>query len=121
VQISERIVDGVTVLDLAAPKEGEFSRELFLPQVDDILSAGAKHIVVNLEGLRWLNSTAIGLLMGAFRAADREGVTMLFAGANSRITEIMRITGMLSVWQAYPDVDTALAAIRGELENAGGE
>lgn len=120
-QISERTADGVTILDLSAPREGEFSRELFLPQIEDILSAGARHIVINLEGLRWLNSTAIGLLMGAFRAAHREGVTMLFAGANNRITEIMRITGMLSVWQAYPDVTTALDAIRGEMENAGGE
>ena len=107
-QIEEQEIDGVTVLHLSAPREGEFSRELFLPQIDSVLDGGARRIVINLEGLRWLNSTAIGLLLAAHRAAERVGATMVLAGANRRIREIMKITGMLQLWKSYPNVNAAL-------------
>jgi anti-sigma B factor antagonist len=108
VQIEEQEISGITVLHLSAPREGEFSRELFLPQIDSILDAGARRIVVNLEGMRWLNSTAIGLLLAAHRAAERVGATMVMAGANRRIREIMKITGMLQLWKSYPSVGNAV-------------
>jgi anti-sigma B factor antagonist len=115
-RIEERDVDGKVVLDLQPPRGGEFSKELFIPQIEAILAAGQTKIVLNLSEMRWMNSTAMGLLMSAHRKADSEGAQMVFAGANPRISDIMRITGMLQIWKTYPDVESALASFDGSEE-----
>ena len=80
--------------DLEPPAEGEFSKELFGPHIESILERGERAIVINLTEMRWINSTAIGLLVAAFRDAKANEARMVFAGANPRISEIMKITGM---------------------------
>lgn len=117
-RIEEREIDGKVILDLKPPREGEFSKELFIPQIDSILEAGTREIVLNLGELRWMNSTAMGLLMHAHRRADAAGARMVFAGANGRINDIMRITGMLQIWKTYPDLEAALASFDSENEEA---
>ncbi len=109
-QIHERTIGKVTVLDLEPPTEGEFSKELFGPHIENILERGERAIVINLTEMRWINSTAIGLLVAAFRDAKANNARMVFAGANPRISEIMKITGMLQVWKSYEDVDGAIAS-----------
>ena len=113
-QMEERREGSTSILDLSPPREGSFSKELFLPQIEQILKEGQKRIVINLEAVRWLNSTAIGLLMSAFRSARDAGVEMVFAGANPRILDIMRVTGMLQLWKSYPDVEAARKALESE-------
>jgi len=115
-QIEERREGTTSILDLSPPREGTFSKELFLPHIEHILEEGQKRIVVNLERVRWLNSTAMGLLMSAFRTARTADVEMVFAGANARIAEIMRVTGMLQLWKSYPDVESAMAGLESEAE-----
>jgi len=109
-RIEEREVDGKVILDLTPPREGEFSKELFIPQIDSVIAAGNRQIILNLSALRWMNSTAMGLLMHAHRRADEAGAQMVFSGANRRISDIMRITGMLQLWKTYPDVESAMAS-----------
>jgi anti-sigma B factor antagonist len=109
-RIEERQIDGKIILDLKPPRDGQFSKELFIPQIESILEAGHREIVLNLSGLRWMNSSTMGLLMSAHRISDAAGACMVFAGANGRITDIMRITGMLQVWKTFADVESAVAS-----------
>ncbi|HEX9640136.1 MAG TPA: STAS domain-containing protein [Candidatus Krumholzibacteria bacterium] len=119
-RIEERQVDGKVILDLKPPREGQFSKELFIPQIESILEAGHRQIILNLSALRWMNSSTMGLLMSAHRISDAADARMVFAGANGRIVDIMRITGMLQVWKTYPDVESAIASFDESEEASAG-
>jgi anti-sigma B factor antagonist len=110
-RISEHSTDDVTILDLLTPVSGDGSHQLFIPQIQALLDEGHRRFVLNLEELTWINSSGLGLLIGARRLVDEAGGELVICNMNQRITDIFEITALSTVWQIYPDVDAAVAAL----------
>lgn len=67
-------------------------------------------VVIDLTGVPFLDSMALGVLMGALKRARVVGGTVRLAGPNALATKVLRITGLMRVFSIYPDVAAALAS-----------
>jgi anti-sigma B factor antagonist len=106
--ITERKLDDVTVmiavqgeLDLAtAPR-------LKWPLVDAI-DSGARVLVVDLGGVTFMDSTALGVLIG-IRRSLKLGSRLAIVCTDAAVLKIFEISGLDAVFQIFPTFDEALS------------
>ena len=73
----------------------------------DLVAAGNYHLVVDLQGVDFLDSTALGVLVGGLRRVhphDGFVSTRVHPGADLKI---FRITGLINVFSIHTSVDGA--------------
>ncbi len=120
-RISEHSTDSVTILELLTPLTGDFSQQLFVPQIENMLEDGRRHFVFDMTELAWINSTGIGLLVGARRKIEDAGGRAVLAGVNDRVKDILKVVGLLAMWDVYPDPQRAVASFDGPAHGAHAE
>ena len=73
----------------------------------ELASQGRHRIVVDLEGVDFLDSTGLGVLVGGLkRLRSHEGDLELVCTQN-RILKVFEITGLTKVFSIYDSVDAA--------------
>ncbi len=111
-QIQQRQVGDVTVLELSPARTGDYSRKLFRPQIESILEEGVRRILFDVSRMPWINSTQLGLLIFAHRLVEERGGRIALIGANDRIKDLMKVVGVLGSWHVYETEEAALDFLR---------
>jgi anti-sigma B factor antagonist len=65
-------------------------------------------IVLNLDGLEYLDSSGIGELVRNYLTVIKSGGTMKVVGLSSKVEEILKITQLYKVFPEFPDEEAAL-------------
>lgn len=76
----------------------------------ELINSGHYHLVVDLEGVDFLDSTGLGVLVGALKRVRSHQGTLSLVCAQERLLKIFRITGLAKVFPIYATVDDATAA-----------
>jgi len=79
-------------------------------QLIDLVSAGQYHLVVDMEGVDFLDSTGLGVLVGGLKRVRAHDGSLRLVCTQERILKIFRITGLTKVFPIHASVDEALAA-----------
>lgn len=111
-RISEHSTEDVTILDLLTPVTGDGSGQLFLPQIEALLEEGKRKFVLNFSELSWINSSGLGLIIGARRRIDEAGGELVLCGVNRRIQGILDVTALSTMYRIVPDVPAALETLQ---------
>jgi anti-sigma B factor antagonist len=78
--------------------------------LDEHISAGRHHLVVDLEAVSFMASTGLGVLVGRLKLVRAANGTLRLVCSNDRILSVFSITGLDKVFQIFPSVDEALDA-----------
>lgn len=78
--------------------------------LDEHISAGRHHLVVDLEAVSFMASTGLGVLVGRLKLVRAANGTLRLVCSNDRILSVFSITGLDKVFQIFASVDEALAA-----------
>ncbi|HEX4244506.1 MAG TPA: STAS domain-containing protein [Acidimicrobiales bacterium] len=70
--------------------------------------AGASLVVVDLLGVSFLDSTALGVLVGSFKRLGESGGTLRLVIAEPRILKVFEITDLVRVFPITSTVEEAL-------------
>jgi len=81
-------------------------------KVHDLIKGGKKHVVVDLGGLEFMNSSGLGGLIGSASALKGAGGRLLLAGASKKILDIIRITRLSPLLETYPSMESAIAELK---------
>lgn len=84
----------------------------------DLQSAGSRHVVVDLSRVGFIDSTALGVLVGAQRALD-PGVRLAVACAEENVLRIFELTGLDGIFEIAPTLQEALGYVQGSATAAG--
>lgn len=84
----------------------------------DVQSAGRRHVVVDLSGVSFIDSTALGVLVGAQRGLNA-GMQLAIACADENVLRIFELTGLDGMFEIVPTLDEALELVRGSAAAAG--
>jgi anti-sigma B factor antagonist len=84
----------------------------------DVLERGCNQLVVDLTRVTFMDSTAIGVLVGVNRSLD-VGAQLAIACAHATVLKIFELSGMGGVFAIFATVEEALACVRGEAARAG--
>ena len=110
--IEQRLDDRTTVIAV----EGELDLAT-APQLKwrlvDALEQGRSCVVVDLAGVTFMDSTALGVLVGVRRSLH-VGVRMGIVCTNPNVLNIFQLSGLDGAFEIFPTRDGALAYARGE-------
>ncbi|MBF4510237.1 MAG: STAS domain-containing protein [Aeromicrobium sp.] len=76
-------------------------------ELGDLIDAGCVDLVVGLDGLSFIDSSGLGVLVSALRRAKEHGGTLRLVCTSEAILKIFRITGLDKVFPLFSEVEEA--------------
>ena len=107
-QIEERIVDGITILDLKGKMTLGEGDELLKDKINSLMNQGRGKILLNLEGVPYIDSAGLGEIVRTYTTVSRQSGTMKLVNLTKRITDLLAITKLLTVFETYDNEAEAL-------------
>jgi anti-sigma B factor antagonist len=77
--------------------------------ITDTLVAGRLHVIVDLLGVEFIESTGLGALIGGRRRARALDGTLALVCAESSVLKVFRVTGLDKVFEIHDSVELAIA------------
>lgn len=110
-----------TVTDVGAVRVLHVPRDLDVYTVPDMRSltvgavvAGRYHLVVDLSATTYIDTTGLGLLVGTLkRVRARDGSLVLAGPMHESLNRVMRLSGLVKVFDFADSVNAAVAALAG--------
>jgi anti-sigma B factor antagonist len=78
-------------------------------KIISLVDAGRYELIINLEGVEFLDSTGLGVLVGGLKRVRQHDGGIQLVCTQARILRIFRITGLSRVFDIYDTVAEALA------------
>jgi anti-sigma B factor antagonist len=75
-----------------------------------LVEAGNNRLIVDMEGVEFLDSTGLGVLVGGLKRVRAHDGGIDLVCTQGRILRIFRITGLSNVFSIFDSVDEALAS-----------
>lgn len=101
-QVTSQIFDDTLVVFLNGELD-EHSATYVREVMDDIFTQSrAKHIIIDLEQLDFMDSTGIGVMIGRYKKMKSRGVPMFVRNPNKQIDKIFAMTALYDV---MPKID----------------
>ena len=73
----------------------------------ELVSEGSYDVIVNLEGVDFLDSTGLGVLVGALKRVKAHDGTLALVCTQDKILKIFKITGLTKVFPIHGSVEEA--------------
>ena len=107
-QIEERAVGDVVVLDLKGRVTLGESDQLLKDKVNSLVNQGYKRIVLNLAGVPYIDSAGLGEIVGSYTTVSRQGGSLKLLNLTKKITDLLAITKLLTVFETFESEDEAV-------------
>jgi anti-sigma B factor antagonist len=108
VKIKERKRDGVAIVELSGKLMGGPDSEAFDETIKTLLHEGVKNIVINLERVRWVNSTGLGILISGYTTVKKSGGELKLLKVSDRIENIFIVSKLYTVFESFDNEDEAV-------------
>ena len=112
-QIAERSAGGVKILDISGQitltRGGD---QLLKDKVNSLMHQGDKRILVNLANVTAMDSAGLGELVSAYTTVTKAGGSMKLVNLTKRLHDLLSITKLLTVFDAYDSEPAALATFK---------
>ena len=82
----------------------------FTRAITNLVREGVRHMVIDLTNVAVMNSSGLGMLVGASTSLRSAGGSVVVAGANDKILGLFKMTRLDSVLAQYATRDEAVAA-----------
>ena len=107
-QIAERAVGAVTILDLSGKITLGEGDTLLKDKLHSLLHQGKKSVLLNLAEVNYVDSAGLGALVSAFTTVTREGGNLKLANVTKKLQDLLAITKLLTVFETFDSEDEAL-------------
>ena len=109
-QIDERVVGDVTFLDLKGKLTLGEGDTLLKDKVNSLIMEGKKKLVLNLEGVPYIDSAGLGEIVRTYTTVSRQGGKLKLLNLTKRIQDLLSITKLLTVFEVYETEAEAVAS-----------
>jgi anti-sigma B factor antagonist len=111
-QIAERAVGDVAVLDIKGRITLGDGDELLKDKVNALVSAGKKKIVLNLAEVPYVDSAGLGEIVRTYTTVSRQGGSLKLLNLTKRISDLLAITKLLTVFETFDAEDEAIKSFQ---------
>jgi anti-sigma B factor antagonist len=106
--IEDRQVGGKAHVVTVAGEVDLFTAPEFKQRVMSPIAAGIEHVIVDLTRTTFIDSSSLGVLIGAHRRLKARGGRLVVACDSDAIVKTFRITGLDGVFTIVESADAAL-------------
>jgi len=111
-QIEERIVGDVVMLDLKGKITLGEGDELLKDKVNSLVNQGHKKIVLNLAEVPYIDSAGLGEVVRTYTTVSRQGGSLKLLNLTKRIEDLLSITKLLTVFDTYDNEAEAIKSYK---------
>ena len=106
--IEERVVGDVTILDLKGKMTLGEGDELLKDKINSLIHQGQKKLLLNLESVPYIDSAGLGEIVRTYTTVSRQGGNLKLVNLTKRITDLLSITKLLTVFETFETEPDAL-------------
>ena len=107
-QIEERVVGEVTILDLKGKIVINEGDEALRDKINSLIHQNRKRILLNLEGVPYIDSAGLGEIVRTYTTVSRQGGQLKLVNLTKRITDLLSITKLLTVFETFDSESEAV-------------
>ncbi len=108
--ISVRNVGNACVLDLIGPLGTGEPLQVFRAQINELLDAPTRNFAINMTKVPYVDSSGIGVLVGAHTSIEGAGGKCKVFGAIPRVRRLLELVHLEGVLGLFDDEASALAS-----------
>ena len=110
--VKERQAGDVTILDMTGDvRLGEGAISL-RDSIRTLADQGKKKVLLNLAGVKYMDSTGVGELIANYTTIKRQGGQLKLLNLTDRIQNLLVITKLLTVFDSYDNEAEALKSFQ---------
>jgi anti-sigma B factor antagonist len=109
-KISARRVDKATIFDLSGDVDMANSPELRKALLHEIRDARASRVIVNLSGVKYMDSSGVASLVEALKASRDIGSSLILFGLSASTREVLQLSRLLKVFEVRDNEEQALTS-----------
>jgi len=106
--IEERKIGDVVVLDLKGKITLGEGDELLKDKINSLVNQGYSKLLLNLEGVPYIDSAGLGEIVRTYTTVSRQGGSLKLLNLTKRITDLLAITKLLTVFETFDSESDAL-------------
>lgn len=110
--IKSRRLDDVVVLDISGRITLGDGTVTLRDALQKLLNAGERKVVMNLEDVDYIDSAGLGELVTAFTVVRAQGGQLKLLKLTHRVHDLLQITKLLTVFDAYDSETEAIKSMR---------
>jgi len=100
-QIDERAVGEITILDLKGKITLNEGDEVLKDKINSLIMQGKKKILLNLAEVPYIDSAGLGEIVRTYTTVSRQGGQLKLVNLTKRITDLLMITKLLTVFETF--------------------
>jgi anti-sigma B factor antagonist len=100
-QIDERSIGDVVILDLKGKITLGKGDELLKDKVNSLVNQGHRKILLNFADVPYVDSAGLGEIVRNYTTVSRQGGNLKLLNLTKRITDLLAITKLLTVFETF--------------------
>lgn len=107
-EIEQRTVGEIVILDLRGKITLGEGDELLKDKVNSLVNQGHKKVILNLAAVPYIDSAGLGEIVRTYTTVSRQGGSLKLLNLTKRITDLLSITKLLTVFETYDSENEAV-------------
>ena len=107
-QITERSIGDVMILDVKGKITLGEGDEMLKDKVNSLVNQSQRKIILNLAEVPYLDSAGLGEVVRAYTTVSRQGGSLKLLNLTKRITDLLSITKLLTVFETFESENDAV-------------
>ncbi|MCF8261416.1 MAG: STAS domain-containing protein [Melioribacteraceae bacterium] len=103
---------GAAVIELKGNVMGGPDAQEFNTLLHKLLDEGKKNVVVDLAGVKFMNSSGLGMLISGFTTMKNGEGFFKLANATDKINSLLMITKLITIFEHYESVEKAVESFK---------
>ena len=112
--VVERRLGNVTVLDLKGRLVFEEGDGVLRDRINHLVDEGRVNILVNLQDVTYVDSCGIGVLVAKYVSLRRKGGDLRFVNLTPRSRRLLEITKLMGIFRIFDSEAEAIASFSSE-------
>ena len=111
-EIEERANGEVMILDLKGKLTIGEGDELLKDKVNSLIQQGHQKLLLNLEGVPYVDSAGLGEIVRTYTTVSRQGGKLKLLNLTKRIEDLLAITKLLTVFETFESEQEAVKSFQ---------
>ena len=111
-EVAVRLVGDAAIVDM----KGRFilgeGCNLLRDTVKGLLESGRRNILLNLQGVTYIDSSGLGEMAGCYVTVSRLGGQLKILSAQGKVNDMLRVTRLFSVFVTFSDEAEAIRSFQ---------
>lgn len=105
-QINERV--NCVIIELKGNVMGGPQAVTFRDELHSLIDEGKTNVIINLAKVKFMNSSGLGILIGALTTMRNAGGELVICEADKKIKDLLMVTQLISVFDHYRSLEEAV-------------